>query len=394
MVRIFISTGEVSGDLHGAALIKALQRAAREQGLDLELLALGGERMAATGVKLLGNTSRLGSVGLLEALPFLLPGLRLQLRVREQLRRTPPDLLVLIDYVTFNLSLGRFARRQCGARVVYYIAPQSWVWAGTANTSQIVSLCDRIIAIFPLEARYYAERGAPVTWFGHPLLDLLREVPDRARARAHLGIPPHEKAIVLLPASRRQEMHTLLPVMFAAARRVQARMPDVRFWVPLSLEQFRPQVEKAIAQYRLRASVLSGQAQLAIAAADLVIAKSGTVNLETALLNVPQVVMYRVHPVTAWLARHLLRFKIPFMSPPNLVEMQPIVPEFLQEQATPERIARAALDLLIDPERRAQQRLGYAQMRKALLPPNSHDANILAQVAQEILSCLPKEPQA
>ncbi|MBD2101173.1 lipid-A-disaccharide synthase [Leptolyngbya sp. FACHB-261] len=388
MARILISTGEVSGDLHGAALIYALQRLAPEFGLDVEIQAVGGNRMAATGVKFLGNTGGIGSVGLLEALPFIVPALRLQFRVREQLRRTPPDVVVLIDYVGFNFSLGQFAKQHLHSRIVYYIAPQSWVWAGTAKTEQIAKLCDRILAIFADEARHYTAYGAQARWVGHPLIDLLRDVPGRTAARAQLGIPPHEKAVVLLPASRHQEIRALMPVMFAAARRVQARMPDVRFWVPLSLSQFRPQIEQAIAKHRLRASVINGQAHVAIAAADLVIAKSGTVNLETALLNVPQVVMYRVNPVTAWIARRLLGFKIPFMSPPNLVQMQPIVPEFLQEQATPEKISRAALDLLIDPELRQQMQDGYAQVRAALLPNHLGQEKVLDRVAREILSLL------
>lgn len=394
-VRIFISTGEVSGDLQGALLVTALQRQAQAIGLELEILALGGDRMAQAGATLLGNTTGTGSVGLVESLPYIWPTLQIQRRAKQYLRQHPPDLVVLIDYLGPNISLGNFVRRHLPkVPIAYFIAPQEWVWSlNNRNTTQVVGISDRILAIFPEEARYYEQHGAKVTWVGHPLVDRIQSAPDRVTARAALGIPDEQLAIALFPASRRQEVKYLLPVIFAAAQQIQAQLPHVHFWIPLSLEAYRQPIEQAIQQYGLRATLLtatpnqtgsSTQTLQAIAAADLAIGKSGTVNLEIALLNVPQVVLYRVGTVTAWIARHLLKFSIPFMSPPNLVEMKPIVPEFLQDAATPENITQAALELLLNPERRQQTLQGYQMMQQAL-----GEVGVCDRAAQEILNLLP-----
>jgi lipid-A-disaccharide synthase len=383
--RIFISTGEVSGDWHGAILIQALQNLAQQRDLELEILALGGDRMAAAGATLLGNTVGIGSIGLVEALPYVIPTLLVQWRAKQHLKRFPPDLVVLIDYVTPNIGMGYFTKRQLHVPAIYYIAPQEWVWSfNNKNTQAIAGFTDRILSIFPQEAKYYAEQGARVKWVGHPLVDLMDRVPDRATARQQLGIGSDELVIVLLPASRSQELKYLLPVMLQTAQLIQARLPQVKFWLPLSLEKYRPIVEKLLRQYSVEAEVVSHPSQLVIRAADLVLSKSGTVNLETALLNVPQVVIYRVSALTAWIARHLLNFYIPFMSPPNLVQMKAIVPEFLQEAASPESVSQACLELLLNERSRQQMLYNYAEMRNCL-----GGNGAIERVATEILDALP-----
>jgi lipid-A-disaccharide synthase len=383
--RIFISTGEVSGDLQGALLIKALHQQASAQGITLEILALGGDRMAAAGATLLGNTSAIGSVGIFEALPYVLPTLRMQQRAKRYMQQHPPDLVVLIDYVQPNLALGSYLHRHLPQiPLVYYIAPQEWVWSlNEQRTNQIVAMTDRVLAIFPEEAQYFQKHGADVIWIGHPLVDRVRSAPSREIARTNLGIRSDTPVIALLPASRQQEVKYLLPVMFEAAQQIQAQIPNLQFWIPLSLEKYRKAVETAIERYKLNAHITSGRAQEVIAAADLAITKSGTVNLEIALLNVPQVVLYRVSPLTAWIAQHLLKFSISFMSPPNLVQMKPIVPEFLQHHATPDRIAQTSIHLLTNAELRAQTLVDYQEMRQALGQPGVCD-----RAAQEILKLL------
>jgi lipid-A-disaccharide synthase len=212
----------------------------------------------------------------------------------------------------------------------------------------------------------------------------MQAAPSRAVARQNLGISPEQLTIALIPASRRQEVKYVLPVIFAAAQQIQAKLPQVQFWIPLALEQYRPAVEQAIQDYGLRAHLRTDPSQTIIAAADLVIAKSGTVNLETALLNVPQVVLYRLNPITAWIAEHVLKFSAPFVSPPNLVVMEPIVPEFLQYQATPDRIAQEALELLQNPDRRQRMLADYQRMRQSL-----GDGGVCDRAAREILQFLP-----
>jgi lipid-A-disaccharide synthase len=385
-MRIFISTGEVSGDLQGALLIAALQRQVFAAGLELEIVGLGGEKMAAAGAHLLGNTSSIGSMGLFESLPYVLPTIQVQRQAIAHLKQNPPDLVVLIDYMTPNLGIGTYLRKHLPQiPVVYYIAPQEWVWSvSLSNTSRIVSFTDKLLAIFSEEARYYQENGAKVSWVGHPLVDRMENAPSREAARIKLGIASEQIAIALLPASRRQELKYLLPVIFQAAQNIQAKLPEVHFWIPLSLEIYREPIEKAIQRYNLRATVVSGQQQEVMAAADLAITKSGTVNLELSLLNVPQVVTYRLHPVTAWIARNILKGSIPFASPTNLVVMREIVPEFLQERATPENVTQAAMDLLLNPSRKEQTLADYREMRQHL-----GEVGVCDRAAEEILQMVP-----
>ncbi|MEH2285422.1 MAG: lipid-A-disaccharide synthase [Nostoc sp.] len=385
-MRIFISTGEVSGDLQGSLLISALKRQAMAIGLELEIVALGGEKMVEAGAILLGNTSSIGSMGILEGLPYVLPTLQVQRQAIASLKQDPPDLVVLIDYMTPNLEIGTYMKQYLpDVPVVYYIAPQEWAWSiSLRRTNRIVGFTDKLLAIFPQEARYFQEKGAKVIWVGHPLVDRMQEAPSREVARATLGIAPEEIAIALLPASRHQELKYLLPIIFQAAQTIQAKLPEVHFWIPLSLEVYRQPIEKAVERYGLRATVLSGQQKEVFAAVDLGISKSGTVNLELALLNVPQVVVYRLSRLTAWIARKILKGSITFASPPNLVVMKPIVPEFLQEQATAENITQAAMELLLNPSRREQTLLDYQEMRRSL-----GEVGVCDRAAQEILQMLP-----
>lgn len=383
--HIFVSTGEVSGDLQGSLLIKALNNWAVQAGIELEISALGGQRMAAAGANLLADTSTIGSIGLFESLPYVFSTLKIQQQVKRHLRQHPPDLVILIDYGSPNLTLGSFIRQHLPqVPTVYYIAPQEWVWSlSERNTRLILHVSDRLLAIFPAEATYYRERGGDVTWVGHPLVDRMQAVPSRHQARQTLGILPKQHLVALLPASRHQEIRYIFPVMCKAAQKIQAQLPEVQFWIPLSLEAYRPSLERIIKQHNLRATLVPDPSQMVIAAADLVIAKSGTVNLETALLNVPQVVMYRLNPFTAWIAEYILKFSAPFVSPPNLVLMEPIVPEFLQYQATPDRIAQESLDLLLNPIRRQKMLADYQRMQQQL-----GEVGVCDRAAKEILQLL------
>ena len=400
-IRLFISTGEVSGDLQGSLLIQALKRQAEHRGITLELLAMGGDRMEAAGATLLAHTSAIGSMGILESLPFVLPTLQVQRQAKRHLQLHPPDLVVLIDYMGPNLAFCEYLPQHFpDTPIVYYIAPQEWVWGDRwpwgvklFRSDLVVKATKRILAIFPAEASYFRRKGGQVALVGHPLLDRMQGALNREQARLALGIPSDQVTIVLLPASRQQELTYLMPVMFEAARQIQAKLPAVHFWIPLALTKYRALIEQAIQQYGLRATILaepqaaasdSAATSLtlqAIAAADLAITKSGTVNLEIALLNVPQVVMYKVNPVTAWILGRLLKFSVPFVSPPNLVEMKPIVPEFLQDDATAENLVQASLALLLDAARRQTMLADYKEMRRSL-----GDAGVCDRAAQEILN--------
>jgi len=380
-MRILISTGEVSGDLQGSLLIQALQRLAEERGVSLELIALGGNLMAQTGATLLANTAEIGSVGLSESLRFLWPTWQIQQRVKAYLKKQPVDLVILIDYMGPNVAIASYIRQEFPRiPIVYYIAPQAWIWSPTAgNVRQLVKITDRLLAIFPGEADFFRSQGVNVTWVGHPLLDRIAQAPSRAEARQQLGIAPDQLMVTLLPASRVQELTSLLPVICAAAQKLQQTFPQIQFYLPISLEAYRQRVEETVKGYGLQVTFLPGLTLAAIAAADLAITKSGTVNLEIALLNVPQVILYRVSPFTMFVARRLFRFDIPFVSPPNIVLQRQIVPELLQEAATPDNIYQEALKFLQQPARREKLQADYQQLRTTL-----GEVGVCDRAAQEI----------
>lgn len=259
MVRVLISTGEVSGDLQGSLLIEALHRQAQARGISLEVLALGGERMQAAGAELLADTAPMGAIGLWEALPLVVPTLRLQARVNEVLEARPPDAVVLIDYMGANVRLGLNLRRRLPTVPInYYIAPQEWAWRlGDGGTTRLLRFTDRILAIFPAEAEFYAARGAQVTWVGHPLLDLAVRRPERQQARQALGLSGDDgRLLLLLPASRPQELRYLMPVLVEAAARLQAIDPALDVMVPAGLRAFEEPLRKALAEAGVRGRVV------------------------------------------------------------------------------------------------------------------------------------------
>ncbi|MFM7267680.1 MAG: lipid-A-disaccharide synthase, partial [Cyanobium sp.] len=319
---------------------------------------------------------------------LVLPTLRLQARLRRWLRQHPPDGVVLIDYMGANVSLGlRLKRTYPKVPIAYYIAPQEWAWRmGDGGTTRLIGFTDRILAIFPEEARFYASRGAHVTWVGHPLIDTLGEIPSREEARRHLELPASAPVLLLLPASRPQELRYLLPAMLEAAGALQRRRPDLQVLLPAGLESFGPSLQAAVEAAGLRARVIpatqaDGLRPYLCAAADGAVTKSGTANLELALRGVPQVTGYRVSRPTALVARHLLRFQVAHISPVNLVLDERLVPELLQEAFRAEAIV-TALEPLLDPHSGERQRMleGYGRLRRALGEPG-----VTARAASAIL---------
>ena len=374
-LHLLISTGEVSGDLQGSYLSQALYRQAKHRGISLQISALGGQRMETAGVNLLADTSAIGSVGIFEALPFVLPVLKIQRQIQRFLHGQAIDLAIFLDYMGPNLTLGKYlVKHYPTLPTAYYIAPQQWVWAfSEKDTQALVNISDQMVAVFPQEAEYYQQYGANVHYFGHPLVDTLATRPTQSEARRHLGITPDASIITLLPASRHQEAKYVLPLILAVAANIQQHQPNIEFLVPISMGKLRPTIEQAIARSPIRARLIEDDNLHAIAAADLVLNKSGTANLEVALLNVPQIVVYRLNPLTARIAYYLLNFNVDFVSPVNLFMHKSIVPEFIQWEATVDSITAASLKLLNDADTRADMLAGYSELRSKMGEPGVCD---------------------
>ena len=382
---VFIHTGEVSGDLQGGLLAEALYRQAERLGIDLKIVGIGGDRMAEAGVEVLTNTVRLSAIGIQEAIPYYLAGRGLQKQINQYLLDNPPDLMVLLDYKGPNLAVGKFIRKHLPeVPIAYYIAPQEWVFSTKSSTQAVIDVCDKLLAIFPNEASYYEKAGANVRWVGHPLVDVFAEPMAQETARAELGMPIEGRVVTLLPASRKQELVYIMPVMFAAAAKIQAALPGTTFVVPVSLPDFEAEIAAAVETYGLKARLVDKAAgRKAIAAADLVLNKSGTANLEVALMRVPQVVVYRLSQLTAFIGKYVVRFTGKYVSPVNLMENESIVPELLQWDATVEKISEAGLTLLTDEAKRAQMIAQYEGMRRAM-----GEVGVCDRAANEILDML------
>ena len=337
--------------------------------------------MRSAGAELLADTTSMGAIGLWESLFLILPTLKLQRHVGAVLERKPPDGVILIDYMGANIRLGRSLRRLLPqVPIIYYIAPQEWAWRfGKGKTTHLLGFTNRILAIFPEEATFYAREGAKVTWVGHPLLDIgLREIPDRKTSRQRLGLVASEPQLLLLPASRPQELRYLMPILVQAAAELQRRNPSLHVLVLASLPSFDKSLRQALNNCKVRGRVIAAsQADELkphlIAAADLALGKSGTVNLELALQGIPQIVGYRVSEVTAFIARHLLHFRVEHISPVNLLLGERLVPELLQGNFTPKALVEQAVPLLEDDSKRQHIIDGYVRLKRILGEPGVTD---------------------
>ena len=374
--RIVIVAGEASGDLHGAGLVEALRRHAPR----LAFSGMGGVRMRTAGVRLLADAGETAVVGVSE-LWEKRRALRAALRtLRGHLAEAGPALLICIDFPDFNLLLARTARR-LGIPVCYFISPQVWAWRrGRVRT--IRRLVRKMLVLFPFEETLYRAAGVDVAFVGHPLLDALATVPPRERCREELGIADGTKVLGLLPGSRAAEIRRHLPLLLEAAGRVRAEESGVAVLLGLSDTADRPAVEAAVARAGVPVQVIQGRTHEVMRAADFLLAVSGTVTLEAAILETPMLITYRLGPLSYWLARLLIR--VPFVGLPNLVAGQGIVPELLQRDATPERLAATALEILRSPARQGAMRAALADVRRRLGEPGALD-----RAAREILRLLP-----
>ena len=259
-MKIFISTGEVSGDLQGSMLIESLFKAAAERQIELSIAGLGGERMKQAGAKILANTAAIGSMGFVEAIPFILPTIKIQRLTKKYLLENSPDALVLIDYPASNLALASYIKKHLPEiPIVYYISPQDWAVPMLNNTPKISRVVDKLLAIFPQEYEYFKQKRVDTVFVGHPLLDRMQQAPTKEQARQNIGLESADLVITLLPASRQQEIKFLLPVMCQAAQQILQQIPDVKFLLPVSLPSYRKAIIAAVEEYKLPVRILDGK---------------------------------------------------------------------------------------------------------------------------------------
>lgn len=348
---VFVAAGEPSGDAHGAAFVRAL----RERVPDARFVGLGGPRMAAEGVELLADLDDLAVMGFGEVvgrLPFFL---RLKRRVWQRIERPRVDLVVPIDYPGFNLRLAEQAHR-LQIPVLYYIAPQVWAWHAS-RARKLARFADRVAVILPFEEAFFRDAGAAATFVGHPLLEVPRRVEPHAEWAARVGLAPERPVLALFPGSRRQELARHLDLFSRAAALIVRERPDVQPVVGVAASL--PRELYAGTPWPL---VPGDDGLLSQAHAALV--KSGTTTLETALAETPFVVAYRTSPLSYALARRLVR--VPHIALANLVAGRRVVPEFVQDAASPEALRDALLPLLRDGVERSRMVEALREIRQTL----------------------------
>jgi lipid-A-disaccharide synthase len=359
-IPLLLSAGESSGDMYAAQLAIALKKR-----LDVSIFGMGGPRMRAAEVEVLTDYSEVSVVGITEILSHLPSLVRAMRHIVAEAERRKPPFAILTDFPGFHLRLARKLRRQ-GVRNIYYVCPQFWAWRPW-RVRVVRRRFEQVLCIFALEEKFYGDAGVPVKFIGHPLVGNVHASQSRERFCWEHGLDAAKLLVTLLPGSRHAELTQHLPVLGEACRLIQRELP-AQFVIAAapgtSVTELREGWPPGIVT-----RVLENQTYNALAAADAAIISSGTATVEGALLDVPMVVIYRVTPLTALLAKPLLR--TPYFSMVNLIAQRRVVPELIQRDFVPERVASEVLQLLRDSHAREQLRVGLADVREKLGPPGA-----------------------
>lgn len=362
-LRVALVAGEASGDILGAGLMQALK--ARHP--QVEFIGVGGPRMEAEGLRSYFPMERLAVMGLVEVLGRLCELLGRRKRLIRTLIAAKPDVFIGIDAPDFNLTL-ELKLRQAGIKTVHYVSPSVWAWR-QKRVLKIREACDLMLCLFPFEARFYLDHQVPVRFVGHPLANTIPLQADRAGARETLGLAQDDAVVALLPGSRGGEVARLGELFLDAAERLRALRSGVQFVLPCANAERRAQLEAMLAGRNLPLRLLDGRSHEALAACDAVLIASGTATLEALLHKRPMVVAYRVAPLTYRVLKRLVTS--PYISLPNLLAERMLVPELIQDAATPDALAQTLAPLLDDG---AVQTEGFDVIHRALRQDASQQA--------------------
>ena len=360
-LKVLMVAGEASGDQLGAHLAEAL--AQMEPGA--QVCGIGGDRMAAAGVELIYHCRHLGIVGFAELLPKLNHLWSAYRAVKKRLRQERPPVVVLIDFPDFNFMVGKFAHK-LGCRVLYYVCPQVWAWR-VGRARAMGRFVDRLAAILPFEPEFLAPLAPDlaVEYVGHPLLET-----GPAPAASPLPVPENRVLVGLLPGSRDSEINHLLPTLLRAASLMRQQREDLHFLLPVAPGLDRAKLEPHLAQAPRGLTILSGASRRVMAASRLLLVASGTATLEAALAGTPMVVVYKTGGFNYFMARRLV--KVENIAMPNLIAGRQVVPELIQDKATPQELARQGLELLEEGPARQEMLEGLAEVRRRLGGPGAN----------------------
>lgn len=341
--RIMIVAGEASGDLHGGNLVQAMHKIDPE----ISFYGVGGRNLKEAGVELIADAADMAVVGLTEVVFKLGMILKVMAQLKASLKKDRPDLIILIDYPDFNLPLAKAAKKY-GIKVFYYISPQVWAWR-RGRIGKIKKIVDRMAVILPFEADLYREAGVDVTFVGHPLLDVVRTKYPRKEALRRFDLREEVTTVGILPGSRQSEVTRLLPVMLGAAEIIEKQIKDVQFVLPLADTLDIAFVSQIIAKHSVPVRLIPNEVYDVIGCADIAMVASGTATLETALMETPMIIIYKVSAPSYYVGRMVIN--IDHIGLVNIIAGKTVVPELIQFEASPENIAAGVMEILATKER-------------------------------------------
>lgn len=374
--NVMIVAGEASGDLHGSFLVREMLAI----NPSLQFFGIGGKKMQEAGVRLLASSADIAVVGFSEVLSKIGSFIRIKAGIRKFMDQMKPNLVILIDFPDFNLNIVARTAKKKNINVFYYISPQVWAWR-EGRVRQIKRLVDKMAVILPFEVDFYRAHGFPVDYVGHPLRDTVKTLFTRSRARLHFGLSEKKTTIGLLPGSRSAEVVRLLPVMIEAAQIISKHIPDVQYILPLADTLDEKTVTAMLAKSGINVKIASGQIYDVLACCDLAIVTSGTATLETGLMGVPMIIVYKVSFFSELIARMIIRKQ--HIGLVNIIAGKTIAPELLQRDANGSRIASEALAILLNDSKKQEIIAELNDIRTKLGEPGA--AGRAAQIACEML---------
>ncbi|MBW1771369.1 MAG: lipid-A-disaccharide synthase [Deltaproteobacteria bacterium] len=373
---VLIVAGEASADHHGANLVAAIKR--KDPGLSFA--GIGGAKMESLGVQTLVSSSEMAVVGFTEVFSRFRTIIRAYLKLKSILKNSRPDLLILIDYPEFNLFLARRAKRY-NVPVLYYICPQVWAWR-KGRIKKLAKRVDRLAVILPFEADFYRARGLEVEYVGHPLLDGMPLPPERSEVINELGFENNHPVLGLLPGSRIEEVTNLLPPMIKAAEILSHQYPHMGCIIPLAPTISKELVLSIVEGSSLKVKLSQGDILRPLALCDLAFVASGTATLETAIMAVPMVIVYRISPISYWVAGKVV--DVTDIGLVNYIAGERIVPELIQKDLTPRKLAQEGLSLLRGGESRENMIKNLERVRERLGRGGASERT--AEIAMQMLS--------
>lgn len=376
-MKIMFSAGEASGDTHAASVATAL----RELDPTVELFGMGGTLMERAGVRIVYDIKNLGVIGIVEIIKSLPKFFKLRTYLKRVMMKEKPDILVCVDYPGFNMKLAAVAH-ELGIPVVYYIAPTIWAWHSSRGDT-IRKYVTKVASIFPFEADAYRKYKCDVEFVGHPLLDIVHPTMNRDEALVYFDARKEAKKILLMPGSRKQEVLSLLDTMLKSAEILMETHDDIQFFLPRAHTIDRSELESFIESHNVPVTITEDHTYDLMQICDACLAASGTATLETAMMELPTVLLYRVSPITYGIGKMVVN--VSHVGLPNIIAGKEVIPELLQDEVNPKRIVAAVAPLIDDESANAAMRTELREVRHTLGEPGAvkRVAHLVYDLAKE-----------